>query len=144
MAIFDSGGTLLVVTTPFVELTSELNVHSNLRGEDVPLAWLTAARSGKSIVLDSELLHLMFSAVADCWMVEARRASALRQLSGREFEVATRYAQGLSHKEIARHLAIAPNTVRVHLQRVFAKVGVTSKQGLREWVIRTNETALQV
>ena len=141
VAIFDGLGSLLVVTTPFVELTSELNVHSNLQGEDVPLAWLAAARRGKSIALDSELLHLTFSAVADCWMVEARRSSALRQLSGREFEVATRYAQGLSHKEIARHLAIAPNTVRVHLQRIFAKAGVTSKQGLREWVANASVAA---
>lgn len=48
-------------------------------------------------------------------------------LSGRELEIATAYAEGQSHKEIARGLGISPATVRTHLRTVYRKLTVTSK-----------------
>lgn len=48
-------------------------------------------------------------------------------LSAREGEVARRYVDGLSYKEIARDLAISPATVRTHLNTIYRKLEVTSR-----------------
>ncbi|MFZ5550428.1 MAG: response regulator transcription factor [Pseudomonadota bacterium] len=55
----------------------------------------------------------------------------LGSLSKREVEVARLYAAGLSHKEAARQLCIACNTVRVHLHKVFKKLAIHSRGELR-------------
>jgi DNA-binding CsgD family transcriptional regulator len=38
----------------------------------------------------------------------------------------------LTNRQIAERLAISPKTVGVHLYRVFPKLGVTSRAGLRD------------
>ena len=49
------------------------------------------------------------------------------QLSERERQVAERYVEGLSYKEIARALGIAPATVRTHANAVYRKLEVASR-----------------
>ncbi len=51
-------------------------------------------------------------------------------LTDRELAIAERYAQGESHKQIARALFIAPSTVRNHLAAIYRKLGVSSKIAL--------------
>jgi adenylate cyclase len=53
--------------------------------------------------------------------------SAAPRLSEREHQIAERYVEGLSHKEIARALGIAPATVRTHVNAVYRKLEVTSR-----------------
>ncbi len=48
-------------------------------------------------------------------------------LSERELDVLHAVAQGASTREIASALSISPNTVKVHLRRVYAKLGVSSR-----------------
>ena len=48
-------------------------------------------------------------------------------LSERERQVAERYVSGLSHKEIARTLGIAPATVRTHVNAVYRKLEVVNR-----------------
>ena len=49
------------------------------------------------------------------------------QLSERERQVAERYVEGLSYKEIGRALGISPATVRTHANAVYRKLEVTSR-----------------
>jgi LuxR family maltose regulon positive regulatory protein len=45
-------------------------------------------------------------------------------LSAREQQILALLAQGLSNKEIARSIAVDPNTVKYHLKRLYAKLAV--------------------
>ena len=56
---------------------------------------------------------------------EMTRAQAAElKLSAREFEIACLIADDLSDKEIAWRLGVEISTVRTHLKRIFAKLGV--------------------
>lgn len=48
-------------------------------------------------------------------------------LTVREAEVLELVAQGMTNKEIARQLAISPATVKAHVERIIAKLGVADR-----------------
>ena len=52
------------------------------------------------------------------------------RLTQRELEVARGIAIGLTNKELAQHMNIAPNTVKTFLRLVMAKLGVTGRSGI--------------
>lgn len=53
--------------------------------------------------------------------------SLVEPLSGREIEVLHLIAAGLSNREIAERLVIAPGTVKRHLNNIYGKLGVHSR-----------------
>lgn len=58
---------------------------------------------------------------------EQRPADALGSLTSREREVLGLVAEGLTNKAIARQLAVSPATVKAHVERIIAKLGVTDR-----------------
>jgi two-component system, NarL family, nitrate/nitrite response regulator NarL len=52
---------------------------------------------------------------------------AMAQLSAREQQVLQQIALGASNKEIARHLSIAETTVKIHVQHILRKLGLSSR-----------------
>jgi DNA-binding NarL/FixJ family response regulator len=52
------------------------------------------------------------------------------RLSRREREVLRLAATGISNKDLAAHLAISEATVKVHLTRIFQKLGISSRAAL--------------
>jgi ATP/maltotriose-dependent transcriptional regulator MalT len=56
-----------------------------------------------------------------------RRAGTGEALSPREAEVYDLLAGGLSNREIARRLVISESTVKVHVRRIFEKLGVRTR-----------------
>lgn len=58
---------------------------------------------------------------------EVRPADALATLTGRERQVLALVAEGLTNKEIARQLTVSPATVKAHVERIIAKLGVADR-----------------
>ena len=56
-----------------------------------------------------------------------RRREALAGLTAREAEVLILLARGLSNKQIAARLVIAPKTAGNHIEHIYAKIGTTSR-----------------
>ena len=54
-------------------------------------------------------------------------------LTTRGREIVRLVAQGLRNKQIARQLAIAEGTVKIHLHNVYQKAGVDSRVALTLW-----------
>lgn len=59
-------------------------------------------------------------------------------LTDREREVLGLVAEGLANKAIARRLGIAEKTVKAHLTRVFAAIGVTDRTQAALWFERSH------
>ncbi|RQT19117.1 helix-turn-helix transcriptional regulator [Burkholderia contaminans] len=57
----------------------------------------------------------------------ASRPGVAGNLSAREVEILDYVARGLSNKEIARALRVAPETIKWHLKNIFEKLNVTSR-----------------
>lgn len=57
-------------------------------------------------------------------------AAQLTTLTKREREVAALVCRGLRNKQIAHRLSLAEGTVKVHLCRIFQKLGVQSRSSL--------------
>jgi two-component system nitrate/nitrite response regulator NarL len=57
----------------------------------------------------------------------AEPASPIEQLSPRERDILRGIARGASNKEIARELGIAETTVKIHVQHVLRKLGLSSR-----------------
>jgi DNA-binding NarL/FixJ family response regulator len=54
----------------------------------------------------------------------------LRSLTPREVEVSGLVVEGLTDREIARHLQLSPYTVTQHVKSVYRKLGVDSRVAL--------------
>ena len=57
-------------------------------------------------------------------------------LTPREMEVIQLLTEGLSNKEIARHLSITPRTVNFHLSNLYTKLGVNSRTEAAIYALR--------
>jgi len=61
---------------------------------------------------------------------------ATSELTEREREILRLIASGASNKDIALQLFISPNTVKVHLRNIFAKIGAASRTEAAVYAIR--------
>lgn len=71
---------------------------------------------------------------ADLFLVIVWPAGPLDKLTSREREVVECVAQGLSFKQAAKKIGVAPSTVANHLYRVYRKLGVCSRTELASLV----------
>ena len=70
--------------------------------------------------------------IVHCWPV-----GPLDRLTNREREIVLAVAHGLSFKQAARKIGVAPSTVANHLYRIYRKLGVNSRTALADLIHET-------
>ncbi|WP_211263897.1 response regulator [Streptosporangium amethystogenes] len=99
--------------------------------KDVPPAELVSAihsvHSGDAVVAPSTTRRLLERFAVHLPSTGVAESAALSGLTAREREVLVLVARGLSNTEIARRLELAEATVKTHLGRVLAKLGLRDR-----------------
>jgi DNA-binding CsgD family transcriptional regulator len=92
------------------------------------LAQARSQSDTRGVVLPAVLLAAASSAERDREIYDP--------LSSREYEVARLIAEGLTNREIAVRLTIAPKTVSAHVEHVLTKLNVARRAEIAAWVSR--------
>ncbi|QHS09270.1 helix-turn-helix transcriptional regulator [Sinimarinibacterium sp. NLF-5-8] len=122
-AVVDRTGTFHEATVKFLDLLDEYFPEHppQTLPFDVPAP-------GQSIALGE--LMLACTPLADLQLLTLWKAGPLDRLTAREREIVHAVAQGLSFKQAAKKIGVAPSTVANHLYRVYRKLGVYSRTEL--------------
>jgi non-specific serine/threonine protein kinase len=70
------------------------------------------------------------------------RAQGAPVLTPREMEVAGLVARGLTNRQAAEQLLVAPRTIETHLEHIFAKLGFQTRAEVAAWAARNESLAL--
>jgi DNA-binding CsgD family transcriptional regulator len=130
VAGWDARGRIWESTWARLDLAAAL-VRANRHGEAVPLlteVLATARRLGSLPVLRraEELDRAARSRAGDM--------EPWHPLTAREFEVARHVAEGMTNGEIAAQLFLSPKTVGAHIEHILAKLGVSRRAEIANWV----------
>lgn len=110
-------------------------------GLDDPSLLEAAYRSGASgLVAKPAGLSVLVEALREVWRggryfdrsfvkEDGNGAATTRKLSGREAEILTMLADGLTGEEIARRLVLSAETVRTHVRNAMAKLEAPTRTG---------------
>ncbi|MDO5630101.1 MAG: response regulator transcription factor [Mobilicoccus sp.] len=108
-------------------------------GPDELLAAVRAVHRGDAVVAPSTTRRLLERMVPDLPTSTARRDEPLQVLTEREREVLKAVGTGLSNSEIAASLFVAEATVKTHVGRILAKLGLRDRV---QMVVLAYETGL--
>ena len=84
-------------------------------------------REGRAGRLDGEAIAAVLAAAGHS--VPRSRRERPAGLSDREIEVLRLLARGLSNRDMAERLSLAPDTVKHHVQHVYDKIGLATRAG---------------
>lgn len=79
-------------------------------------------------------LSIRVRRLGELYVIRIWPSGPLDELTAREREVVEAVSRGLTFKEAARRLGVAPSTVSNHLYRVYQKLGVHSRSALAKLV----------
>lgn len=130
-AVVDREGLFYEAQPRFLDL---LDAHFPPRaGQSLPFALPPA---GETVVVGSACIKV--ARASDMFIVYLWPAGPLDRLTAREREIVNAVAQGLSFKQAAKKIGVAPSTVANHLYRVYRKLGVCSRTELAALVYPNN------
>jgi DNA-binding NarL/FixJ family response regulator len=99
--------------------------------------------AGSSLTFDERGTYTLPGA-ADGWNLYGLRASdpalplarqAVSQLTPRERETAALVARGLTNRQIGQALVISEGTAALHVKRILAKLGFSSRAQVAAWAV---------
>lgn len=73
----------------------------------------------------------------------AKNGSSLPPLSKRQRQVLELMVKGMSNMDIARELSISPNTVKIHVSGILARLGLPSRAQAIHWALTRGRQAIQ-
>lgn len=139
---------MLTVSEDEQDLTAALRggaagyLLKTMDGPDLAAA-LRRAHEGESVVSPEMMSKLVSALRASALPAPAPQVAALAEtgvapdveagLSPREGEILREIVQGASNKEIARRLGIAETTVKIHVQHILRKLGLSSRVLVAVW-----------
>jgi len=74
-------------------------------------------------------------------LIELREATPLDRLTPRELQAARLFAEGATHKDIARLTGLTPSTVRHYLREAYSKLNIDNKAALANLIGRRGVAA---
>ena len=89
--------------------------------------WLTTIPINSNNIFKGKHIQLRLIPLNGLFLAHARENTLLDTLTEREYRIAKLFSTGMSYKEIARELNIAPSTVRNHLNKAYIRMGISSK-----------------
>ncbi|WP_027797134.1 helix-turn-helix transcriptional regulator [Paraburkholderia acidipaludis] len=122
LAICDTAGEFRFVEPGFCDLLRE--EWPNLAQRSLPRQLAGLIGGARKARFQGRAALFVIEVVHGTVFVRARVRVPVDALSPRELEVARLAVAGLTHKEIAKVLALAPATVRNHLQAIHERAGV--------------------
>jgi HD-GYP domain-containing protein (c-di-GMP phosphodiesterase class II) len=118
-----SAGERILAAADAMHAMTEPRPHRPALSLDAAAAELRgAARTG---AFDGEAAECVLAAAG----ATTRRPETVGGLSAREVEVLRLLARGLTKREVAQTLVIAPKTADAHVQHIYAKLGVSTRAG---------------
>ena len=124
-----STGMILASRMPFMHLVRDEWGHSY---PDTLAAILPTGPGGG--VWRGRSIQLRIERMGPYFLLRARPRNHLDVLPPRAQQVAEHFGRGMTHKEVARTLSIAPSTVRNQLAQIYDKLGIGDKGELARLV----------
>lgn len=135
-ALCDFEGCFHEAQPRFMSLLNEHYPQQNLY--TLPIKIPSDLRGGKNtnypLLIESHNLAFELTPIGNLVKVSLRPLGPLDRLSGREKQVVNLVCKGLTFKEVARSLGLAPSTVSNHLYRIYDKLAISSRAELASLV----------
>jgi HD-GYP domain-containing protein (c-di-GMP phosphodiesterase class II) len=133
----DLGASLLTATDMFVGLTTDRADRPAVSHERAASELRRLAAEG---VLDDRATGAVLAAAGQDGTIARKttRRTYPGGLTGREVEVLRLAARGLTTKEIAGQLFIAPKTADHHIENVYHKIGVSTRAAAALWAMQNS------
>jgi HD-GYP domain-containing protein (c-di-GMP phosphodiesterase class II) len=133
-------GRLLAAADVYHAMREDRPYRPALTAADASNELRAAVRAGQ---LDAAAVDAVLTAAGHR---RTARKAAPAGLTARELEVLALVAHGSSTRDVARALAIAPKTAGNHIERIYQKIGASSRSGatlfaMRHGLVETWETA---
>jgi signal transduction histidine kinase/DNA-binding NarL/FixJ family response regulator len=146
--VINPSATVIILSASTAKAQFAAAVEAGARGllhksesVDAVLDFIKRTSAGESLLTDGEIVELLREVKTLREEDDARRL-VIQQLTDRELDVLRCLADGLSDKQIADRLVVAPSTARTHVVRVLQKLQAHSR--LQAVVIAARYGAIEI
>ena len=127
LAICDQHGVFFEAQPPFIKLLNQY--FPNTHHKRLPFAPIHSDNIQEGTEADGKLCYRQVP-LGDLYCISLWESQPIDLLSVREQEVVNAVVHGLSFKEAAKTMGVAPSTVSNHLYKIYRKLNISSRSEL--------------